>query len=91
MPLFRSKEPVIAEQFNPPYPQCDYPKGVCDCGRTMRGIAGGCDPHVHGIDGSRNYLSPKDWVIPELNGQGGRKYFIMSDQDFRNKYEPLTD
>lgn len=62
------KKPIIidAEQFTGNRP---FPKGVCDCGLLLKGIQGGCQPHVHTIhDNQRVDLQPGDWIIPESDG-----------------------
>jgi hypothetical protein len=59
--------------------------GVCDCGKTMRGIPNGCQPHVHvGLDKKKRIdLKVGDWIVSE---DGGKTFYPVSEKEFLDTY-----
>lgn len=86
MALYRKKPVVIEAEQYLGEDHRPYPKGVCDCGRMMSGIPGGCQPHVHTIhDNQRVDLAPGDWIIPEPDGI---HFYPCKQEIFEATYEP---
>jgi len=75
---------IRAEQFTGQ--RCpNLPTGVCDCGRTLQGIPGGCQAHVHPLGTKRVDLEVGDWVV----AQDRTHFYIIKPDVFAAIYEPF--
>jgi len=63
------------------------PVGVCDCGRLMDGIPGGCQIHIHYDKSKRgDDLAIGDWIVYYHEG----KLRAEKNSNFQIRFRPLN-
>lgn len=84
MAKFRKRPTIIeAVQFTGEFP---YPSGVCDCGYLIAGVKGGCQPHIHTLEG-RMDITEGDWIITGIKGE----LYPCKSEIFAASYEAVSD